>query len=171
MVMATTVAVIRVIFTDDRQRTSAIGLWSPSHSVGAAAGPIPGGYLVERFWRGSVLLINVPVVSVGLGVGLWAIPESRGSRPRRWDLASVALSMVGIGGLAYGLKQIGGYATGVTAVLVTVLGAVAVALFVLRQRRLAELLVNLSLFADKRFSAAVVCIPVVFGCTPRCSSC
>lgn len=166
MVMATTVAVIRVIFSDDRERTLAIGLWSASHSVGAAAGPVLGGYLVERFWWGSAFLVNVPVVLVGLAVGLWAIPGSRDPRPRRWDLPSVAMSVVGIGGLAYGLKQIGGYGIGTGAALVTVLGAVAVALFVVRQRRLVEPLVNLSLFADRRFSVAVVCILVAFGCTP-----
>jgi MFS transporter, DHA2 family, multidrug resistance protein len=166
MVMATTVAVIRVIFTDDRERTLAIGLWSASHSVGAAVGPVLGGYLVERLWWGSVFLINVPVVLVGLVVGLWAIPESRDPQPRRWDLPSAALSVVGVGGLVYGLKQIGGYGIGVAAALVTVLGAVAVALFVLRQRRLVEPLVNLSLFSNKQFSVPVVCILVAFGCTP-----
>ncbi|MGM1062380.1 MFS transporter [Saccharothrix sp. Mg75] len=164
LVIAATVAIIRNVFTDDRERAFAIGLWTASHSVGTTLGPLVGGLLVEHFHWSSVFLVNVPVVVVVLAVGLWVIPESHNPEPRRWDALSVVLSVIGLGGFAYGLKQ----ATapdGVTpAVVVGGLAGTAVLVwFVLRQRRIAHPLLDLSLFRDRRFSVAVAAVFVCFG--------
>ena len=62
-IMPSTLAIIRSIFTVARERTLAIGLWSAMAAGGAAVGPIVGGVLLERFWWGSVFLINLPVLA------------------------------------------------------------------------------------------------------------
>ncbi|HEX6444403.1 MAG TPA: MFS transporter [Streptosporangiales bacterium] len=165
-ITATAVAVIRVVFTDARERTLAIGLWSASHSVGAAAGPVLGGLLVEHFWWGSVFLVNVPVVAAAMLLGSRVIPESRDPAPRRWDPLSVVLSVAGVGGLVYCLKRLGGYGVETAASIVGLLAVAALVAFVRRQRRLAEPLLNLALFADRRFSTSVVCVLAAFGTTP-----
>ena len=166
LVMATTVALIRVIFTDDRERTWAIGWWSASHSVGAAAGPLLGGLLVEHLWWGSVFLINVPVVAVALVLGWRVIPEAIDPHPRSVDLPSSALSVVGVGALMYGLKEVGGYGVHPGAVGVGLVGALAIGMFLWRQQRLTEPMINLSLFSDRRFSLGAASILVSFGCAP-----
>lgn len=166
MIMATTVAIIRVVFTDDRERTLAIALWSTSHAVGAAAGPILGGLLVQHWWWGSVFLVNVPVVLVGLLIGVGSIPESKDPRPRRWDLPSVGLSMVGVGCVVYAFKEIGGYGPDLPSVLAGLVGITAIVVFIRLQRRLRDPLLHLSIFANRRFSVSMTCAAVAFGVTP-----
>jgi DHA2 family multidrug resistance protein-like MFS transporter len=164
MIMASTVAIIRVVFTDDRERALAIGVWTSAHSVGATVGPLVGGLVTERWGWGAVFLVNVPVVVLLLAVGARVVPESRNPVPRRWDLASAVLSVTGLAGVVYALKQAGEH-TGVnTAVLVTALGGTALLyVFVRRQRRLAEPLLDVSLFAARRFTTATLCVIGCFG--------
>ncbi|MEU9349890.1 MFS transporter [Streptomyces griseoloalbus] len=164
MIMASTVAIIRVVFTDDRERALAIGVWTSAHSVGATIGPLVGGLVTERWGWGAVFLVNVPVIVVILAVGARVIPESRNPVPRRWDLASVVLSVTGLAGVVYALKQAGEHAGVNTAVLVTAVGGTALLYaFVRRQRRLAEPLLDFALFGERRFSTATLCVIGCFG--------
>ncbi|HYZ00775.1 MAG TPA: MFS transporter, partial [Candidatus Binatia bacterium] len=57
-----TLSLIRNMFQNSRQRTTAIGIWITSFSAGAAIGPLAGGLLLEHFWWGSVFLLAVPVM-------------------------------------------------------------------------------------------------------------
>uniref|UniRef100_UPI00117F7446 MFS transporter n=1 Tax=Streptomyces antimycoticus TaxID=68175 RepID=UPI00117F7446 len=107
MIMASTVAIIRVVFTNDRGRAVAVGIWTAAHSVGATIGPLAGGLVTAKWGWGAVFLINVPVIVVILAVGARVIPESRNPVPRRWDLTSVALSVTGLADVVYALKQAG----------------------------------------------------------------
>jgi MFS transporter, DHA2 family, multidrug resistance protein len=164
MIMASTVAIIRVVFTDRRERAFAIGVWTSAHSVGATIGPLVGGLVAERWGWGAVFLVNVPVLIVILAVGARVIPESKNPVPRRWDLASVMLSVVGLAGVVYALKQVGEHLGVNIAILGTALGgAMLLYLFVRRQRRLAEPLLDFSLFAERRFTTATLCVIGCFG--------
>ncbi|MEV4502240.1 MFS transporter [Streptomyces klenkii] len=164
MIMASTVAVIRVVFTDDRERAVAIGVWTAAHSVGATIGPLVGGLVTERWGWGAVFLINVPIALVILAVGARVIPESKNPSPRHWDLAGVALSVTGLAGAVYALKRAGESLTVSWPVAVSAAaGAFLLFLFVRRQRRLAEPLLDFSLFAGRRFSTATVCVISCFG--------
>ncbi|MEU5973214.1 MFS transporter [Streptomyces sp. NPDC047315] len=164
MIMASTVAIIRVTFTDNRERALAIGVWTSAHSVGATLGPLIGGLVSERWGWGAVFLVNVPVVAVLLAVGARVIPESKNPVPRRWDVLSVVLSVVGLASVVYALKQAGEHAGVNTVFFVTALGGAALLyVFVRRQRRLAEPLLDFSLFAERRFSTATICVIGCFG--------
>ncbi|MFD8381076.1 MFS transporter [Streptomyces sp. NPDC059679] len=164
MIMASTVAIIRVVFTDARERAIAIGIWTSAHSVGATLGPLVGGLVTERWGWGAVFLINVPIVAVILAVGARVIPESKNPTPRRWDLASVALSIVGLGCVVYALKQAGETLDVDGGMLAAAIGGMLLLfVFVRRQRRLAEPLLDFALFADRRFSTATICVIGCFG--------
>ena len=57
--------VLRLRFSgSSTERTTAIGIWVSSYSVGAAIGPLLGGMLLEHFWWGSVFLVGVPVMAL-----------------------------------------------------------------------------------------------------------
>ena len=103
--MPATLALIRGLFPQPRERSIAIGIWAASFSAGAAFGPILGGLLLEHFWWGSVFLINVPVMAVLLVAGIVLLPEHRNADPGPWDLPSVGLSMTGMLGIVYGIKE------------------------------------------------------------------
>ncbi|GAA4190924.1 MFS transporter [Streptosporangium oxazolinicum] len=153
MIMPATLSIIRQVFTDRHERAIALGVWSAVAAAGAAVGPIVGGVLVEHFWWGAVFLINVPILVVLLPAAARVLPESRRRSGRPWDALSAALSVLGILGVAFGLKEAG---TGHPGGVVAFLGGVwLLAWFVRRQRRLAFPLLDLSLFRLRAFRAGV----------------
>ncbi|GAA3307366.1 hypothetical protein GCM10020295_66030 [Streptomyces cinereospinus] len=86
MIMPATLSILRQVFPDRRERALAIGVWSAVAAVGAAVGPLLGGFLLEHFWWGSVFLVNIPLMLVSLPVGRLLLPEStgRGTVPGTW---------------------------------------------------------------------------------------
>lgn len=87
-------------------RSRAIGAWSALTGVGAALGPLIGGYLIDAFsWR-WIFLINVPIGVVVLAVTSRYVPESRGTAAaRRLDLRGAALATLGLAGLTFTLIE------------------------------------------------------------------
>jgi DHA2 family multidrug resistance protein-like MFS transporter len=164
-IMPSTLSLIRALFPDDRERATAIGIWGAAATAGAAAGPLLGGILLEHFWWGSVFLLNLPVAALLLGLGGWLLPESRDPKPGRWDLLSVLLSLAGVITVVYAIKEAA--ADGVArwdVPVAAVLGAASLVAFVRRQLRLATPLLDVRLFADRRFTAAVIgALIAVFG--------
>jgi DHA2 family multidrug resistance protein-like MFS transporter len=153
-----TLALIRGLFLDQRERSVAVGIWASAFSAGAALGPVVGGVLLEHFWWGSVFLINIPVMVVLVVGGLLLLPEHRNADPGPWDLPSVGLSMLGMLGLVYAIKEgFTGLAHGIGSdVLVAgLVGAAALTLFVRRQLRLPQPLIDVRLFRNPRFTGVV----------------
>jgi DHA2 family multidrug resistance protein-like MFS transporter len=155
--MPSTLALLRTVFTDDAQRMRAVGLWSASGAAGAALGPTVAGVLLEHFYWGSVLLVNLPVVALIVGVGAWVLPEARSGTRHPVDPLSVAYSTAGILGVVYGITELAHSGLGFwPAYVALVVGAVLLKVFLSRQGRLAIPLLDLSLFGQTRFTAAIV---------------
>ena len=155
--MPSTLALLRTIFTDDGQRMRAVGIWSASGAAGAAMGPTVAGVLLEHFYWGSVLLVNLPVVALIVVVGAWVLPEARSETRHPVDLQSVGYSTAGILGVVYGITELAHSGLGFwPAYVALVLGALLLMVFLRRQRGLAIPLLDLSLFSQTRFSAAIV---------------
>ncbi|WP_188299442.1 MFS transporter [Streptomyces sp. CBMA156] len=155
-IMPSTLSLIRSLFPDDRERATAIGIWGAAATAGAALGPVVGGVLLEHFWWGSVFLLNIPVLILLLVFGAWLLPESRDPKPGRWDVLSVLLSLAGVIGVVYAIKEAAAHGVDRWDVPVTfVLGAAALFVFVRRQLRLETPLLDVRLFRDRRFTAAV----------------
>ncbi|MDP9863956.1 MULTISPECIES: MFS transporter [Streptosporangium] len=162
-IMPSTLSMIRNVFTDPRERTTAIGIWSSVSALGFALGPMVGGALLNSFWWGSVFLVNVPVAALIVIVGSVVLPESRDPGPGRIDLVSVPLSAAGVVGVVYALKTAVHDGLAEPGVWVAAaVGIVSLVLFTRRQTRLAEPLIDVRLFRHRAFSAAVganvVCI-------------
>jgi len=150
-----TLSLIRNMFLDPRQRTTAIGIWVASYSVGGAIGPLLGGILLEYFWWGSVFLIGVPVMVLLLVLGPVLLPEFRDPKAGRLDLASAVLSLTAVLTAIFGLKRL---AEGGPAWLpaLSISSSVAVGwVFVRRQQRLSDPLIDLRLFRVPAFSASL----------------
>lgn len=151
-----TLSLIRNMFADPGQRTTAIGVWAASFSLGGAIGPLAGGALLEHFWWGSVFLVGVPVMLVLLAAGPWLLPESRDPGAGRLDLMSVALSLGAVLPVIYGLKHLAEQGPGVTSVLSSLLGLGLGAVFFVRQKKLADPLIDLRLFRLPVFTLSLV---------------
>ena len=162
-----TLSLIRTMFPDPTQRTTAIGIWITSFSVGSAIGPVLGGIVLEFFWWGAVFLLNVPVMVVLLVLGPRLLPEYRDPSAGRADLPSAALSLSAMLAVVYSLKQIAQDGLAASAVLVGTAGLGLGWLFVRRQRLLADPLIDLGLFRIPAFRSAVttygIGVFVMFG--------
>ncbi|MFI0239459.1 MFS transporter [Streptomyces sp. NPDC016845] len=154
--MPSTLALIRNIFHDPRERSLAVGIWGAMASAGAAVGPVVGGFLLEHFWWGSVFLINLPVMAVLVVVGVKLIPESKNPVPGPWDLVSVLLSLVGMIGVVYAVKEAAAHGFRWDVAVSAVLGVAALTWFVRRQLTLRAPLLDMRLFRRRGFSGAVL---------------
>lgn len=164
MMMPATLSIIRLTFTDEKERGFAIGVWAAVASGGAALGPVVGGLLLEYFWWGSVFLINLPVVLVALVAGTLLLPARPGDAGRPWDLLGSVQVMIGLVGVVYAVKEASRLhpSWGIAAVALLVGGA-ALVVFVRRQRRSSAPLIDFSLFANLRFSSGVATAMVASG--------
>ncbi|PVC88747.1 MFS transporter [Streptomyces sp. CS131] len=160
MIMPATLSILRQVFPDRRERALAIGVWTAVAAVGAATGPVVGGFLVEHFWWGSVFLINIPLMAVILPLGRWLLPESRGGDDGPWDVLGALMAAAGVLGLVLGVKRLGGGAGLLDPVALgpLTLGLALLILFVRRQKRRRHPLIDVSMFARPAFSTAVGCI-------------
>ncbi|MCE3032977.1 MULTISPECIES: MFS transporter [Streptomyces] len=154
--MPATLALIRNLFHDPRERSLAVGIWGATASAGTAVGPIVGGFLLEHFWWGSVFLINLPVMAVLVLVGIRTLPESRNPNPGPWDLASVLLSLIGMIGVVYAVKEAATHGFSWPTLAAGLLGAGALYGFVHRQLTMPAPLLDMRLFRHRGFSGAVL---------------
>lgn len=156
LMMPATLSIVRHVFQDERERALAIGIWASVASAGAALGPVVGGVLLEFFWWGSVFLINVPVVVVALLLALPAIPACGGQSRRPWDALGSLQVMFGLVGVVYAIKELSTRAPDFgLAVLAALGGMLCLYLFVRRQRRAREPMIDFALFRNRRFARGV----------------
>ncbi|HEY6792656.1 MAG TPA: MFS transporter [Trebonia sp.] len=163
MLTPISLSIVRNVFTDERERAQALGIWSSIFGIGTACGPIAGGILVSTLgWR-SVFWLNVPV---GIAMFLAArryVPESKAPRPRRVDVPGQLLMIVLLGSLTYAIIQgpVSGWASALVLGLFGV-AALAAAAFVAVERRRAEPMLELRFFRSPPFTGASVIAVLAF---------
>src|SRR6516164_5859045 len=162
-VMPQTLSIISNVF-EPAERPRAIGLWAMAVGIGIAAGPVLGSALLDHFWWGSVFLINVPVTVVGAIAAAILVPESRNHESGGIDYVGVLLSIAGLVLLVYGIVQGGDIGSWIHP---TVLGPIAGGLVILAafgwyETRIAHPSLDVRLFRDRRLSASVGAIALVF---------
>ncbi|MBD0735302.1 MFS transporter [Streptomyces sp. CBMA29] len=162
-IMPATLAIIMNVF-ERKEQPKAIGIWTGVVGLAIAIGPITGGALLEHFWWGSVFLINVPIVIAALIAMFILVPDSRDPRPGRLDPVGVVLSIVGLVLLIYGIIKGGQFGdfTKPEAWATIVGGLVVLGAFVLYEKRSDHPAFDVSYFKDRRFSASVAAIGLVF---------
>ena len=150
-----TLSLIRNMFQDTRERSIAVGVWIASYSAGGAIGPLLGGVLLEYFWWGSVFLVSVPVMVLLLVLGPILLPEYRDPNAGRLDLVSAALSLAAVLTTIYGIKRLAENGLAWFPVLSIVVGLGVGLVFVRRQRRLADPMLDMRLLCLPAFSVAL----------------
>ncbi|HEV7470821.1 MAG: transporter, family, multidrug resistance protein [Pseudonocardiales bacterium] len=151
-----TLSLIFHMFTDPKQRSAAVGVWIGAFSAGSAVGPVLGGVMLEHFWWGSVFLLALPVMGALLVLGPKVLPEYRDPDAGRLDVRSAAMSVVALLAVVYGVKQIAQDGIGGVPLLAIAVGLLVGVLWVRRQRRLPEPMIDVRLFRIRAFDAALL---------------
>jgi MFS transporter, DHA2 family, multidrug resistance protein len=161
-IMPATLSIITSIFPPE-ERPRAIAIWAGFAGAGASIGPIVTGGLLEGFWWGSTLLVNVPVV-VAIFAAVWAFaPDSRDDTHTPLDPVGALLSLIGLSSLIFGIIQgpEDGWTSGLVLAAFLVAG-VSLSLFVRWERRSDHPMLPLTLFRDRRFSTGSGVITIAF---------
>jgi len=158
-----TLAILVNVFTVARQRAIAIAVWAATAGLAVALGPVTGGWLLEHFWWGSVLMINVPVVAVALVAIAFVVPTSRDTTIERFDPLGTLLSIAGIGTLVWAVIEGPEHGwTSTTSLLAFGLAAVLLGAFVAWERTTDHPMLDVSVFANLRFTAGSVSVTFAF---------
>ncbi|MGW6731994.1 MFS transporter [Streptomyces sp. NPDC055013] len=155
LLMTTVLAVAIQIFTPEEQ-PKAIGIWAAVNSLGFAAGPLLGGFMLDHFWWGAIFLINIPVAVLALVAVVVLVPESKNPQGDRPDLLGAVLSTIGMVALVYAIitGPEHGWASG--RVLATAVVAVVVlAAFAYWESRIPYPMIDMHFFRNKQFTGAV----------------
>ncbi len=155
-IMPSTLSILANVFTVERERAHAIGIWSGTTGLGLAIGPVVGGWLLAHYWWGSVFLVNVPIAVVGLAATVLVVPNSKNEESKAADPFGALLSVIGMALLVWGIIE----SSNRTWTSPLVLGAVSLSLLVLAtfawwQRRCTHPMLEVSFFRSRRFSVAV----------------
>ncbi|MCO5317458.1 MAG: MFS transporter [Microthrixaceae bacterium] len=162
LIMPATLSIITNVFPP-RERGRAIGVWAGVAGLGAALGPLTGGFLVEHFYWGSVFLVNIPIVIIGLAAGFVLIPTSKDPSAPRLDIVGAVLSVIGLTVLLYGIIEAPVEGWGDPLILAAMgTGVVLIAAFILWERHSSHPMLEVGFFRKPRFSAASASITAVF---------
>lgn len=163
LIFPTTLSVIANAFTERRERATALGIWGAAVGMGVALGPITGGFLLEHFSWHSVFWALVPVGVIAIAMTLAFVPESKDPGVPPLDLLGLALSIGALGSLTWTIIEAPehGWASATT------LGGFAVAalltlVFVAVERAAEHPMLDVTLFLDRRFSAACAAVTIAF---------
>lgn len=163
LMMPASLAMIQASFAP-QDRARAIGAWSGFGGVATAIGPFLGGYLVESVsWR-WIFLINAPLAALVVVVALTHVPETRDrSVQGQVDVLGAGLAALGLAGVTYALIEKPTRGLSGVVVAAGVVGVLALAGFVVAERRAAHPMLPLSIFASRQFSAANAVTFVIYG--------
>jgi EmrB/QacA subfamily drug resistance transporter len=161
-IMPATLSIITNVFPA-RERGKAIGVWAGTAGLAGVLGPLTGGFLLEHFYWGSIFLVNIPIVIVGLLAGVFLIPTSKDPSAPRLDPIGAVLSIVGLTVLLYGIIE--APQDGWTDPLILgcfVLGVAVLGGFLLWEAHTDHPMLDVHFFDNPRFTAASLGIMMVF---------
>jgi EmrB/QacA subfamily drug resistance transporter len=163
VIFPATLSLITNIFVDPVKRAKAIGLWAAMVGVGVAAGPISGGWLLEHFSWGSVFMVNVPVAAVAIVGGVLFVPTSRDPAAPPVDLTGLILSSIGVTAVVYTVIEAPNWGWGsVRTAVGFAFGVVVLTVFALWERRTPHPMLDVSVFANRRFSGGSLAVTAGF---------
>ena len=151
LIMPLTLSLIPTLFKGEEQ-TKAIAIITVGVSIGLPLGPLISGWLLDHFWWGSVFVINIPLVAIGILATVLLIPETKDPAAPKVDIISTVLGILGLGALVYGVIEAPSEGWGDPVILATITGgALMLVGLVLREKRQPRPMVDLELLRNPTF--------------------
>ncbi|MCF3963113.1 DHA2 family efflux MFS transporter permease subunit [Streptomyces fuscigenes] len=162
LVMPLAMAILPSLFHEPADRAKAVGIISASSALGVPLGPIVGGWLLGHFWWGSIFVLNIPMVAIGITACLLLLPETSDPAAPRIDLVSALCTALGFGSFVYGVNEASSRSWGDPLVLATLAaGVVFIGALVRRGRRQERPLLDMSLLRHRAFLLNTVAATLV----------
>jgi MFS transporter, DHA2 family, multidrug resistance protein len=162
MAYPTTLALITALWSGPA-RTKSIALWAATGGAIAALGPLCAGVLLEHFWWGSVFLITLPLAVIALVMALRLVPSHVNESVEPVDHFGGVLSIALVGALILGIN-FAAVPNETTLILsLFIVTVMALAAFIIRQRRASNPLYDLHVAARPTFWVAGCAGLIVFG--------
>jgi MFS transporter, DHA2 family, multidrug resistance protein len=163
LIYPATLALLTNVFTDARERATAIGIWSGVSGLAVAIGPVTGGLLLRHFSWSSVFYVNVPLVIIALAAGMRLLPESRDPHAGRFDPLGAVASIAGVGLLVWTVIEAPRHGWASATTIAGFAGSLVIlAAFVGWQLRRPDPMLDVRLFRNPRFTAASGAIALAF---------
>jgi EmrB/QacA subfamily drug resistance transporter len=133
-------------------RGQALGIVAMFTMLGAALGPVVGGFLTSAFSWQYIFFVNLPVGIIAIILGIHILPQQAPVTPKaKLDIPGVLLIFIALGSLIVGLTSVEGNFPTLGAVALIV-SAIFWVLFFVQERRGKEPLINTGLFANRGYS-------------------
>lgn len=166
--MPATLGLISELFQDSQHRRRAISIWTSSFMAGFALGPVIGGVLLEFFGWGAIFLLAAPVMLPLLITGPMVFPKGiKPENQKHYDWLSSLLFLTSILPFVYGLKMFVGPETKLSASLNLSWGLFIGGVFVMRQLRVSNPLLDIKMILSNAGLAAALIIlllgPAIVG--------
>ena len=162
MAFPTTLALITALWSGPA-RTRSIALWSALGGAISALGPLAAGTMLEYFWWGSVFLLTLPLAVAALVMAVVFVPTHINEATDPVDNLGGIISVVMISALVLAINFAAVPNAGTAALGLALVGAAGVAAFVIRQKRAANPLYDLSVASRRVFWVAACAGIIVFG--------
>ena len=161
-IMPATLSILTNVF-DDSERGKAIGIWAGVSGLGVAIGPVTGGWLLDHYWWGSIFMVNIPIVVVAVIATVLIVPTSSDPAGAHIDFVGTVLSITTLVTLLFAIIEGPAHGwTSPTIVTAFVVGVVLLAAFIAWELHVEDPMLDVSFFANPRFSAASIAVTLVF---------
>jgi DHA2 family metal-tetracycline-proton antiporter-like MFS transporter len=145
-------AVMVTSYLSSSLRGQALGLVAMFTMLGAALGPVVGGFLTSAFSWQYIFFVNLPVGIVAILLGMKILPQRDPVTPTaKLDIPGVMLVFVALSTLIVGLTSVQG-SNAMLGMIALVISAIFWVLFIVQERRSGAPLVNLNLFTSRGYS-------------------
>ncbi len=163
LIFPTTLSIISNAFTVRKERAAALGIWGAATGIGVALGPVTGGWLLEHFTWHAVFWALIPVAGLTIAMTLAFVPESRDPGVPALDKPGLLVSVAALGLLTFTIIEAPDHGW-LSARTLTgfAIAAMLVALFVAIERAVEHPMLDVTLFLDRRFSAACGAVTIAF---------
>jgi MFS transporter, DHA2 family, multidrug resistance protein len=151
-----TLSLISLMFKRENERLIAMSLWISSYSVGAVLGPLVGGVIITYFSWQAAFWVGIPVMLLLLICGRHYLPEYIDEKAVTPDVLSVMLSLFGIISVIYGMKTLAEQGIALLSLVILGIGILCLLVFIKRQKRINNPLLDLSLFKSTPFKIALM---------------
>ena len=146
------------------KRGFAMGIVGIVLAFAPAIGPTLSGWILNSYpWR-YLFYVTLPFAIIDLILGYFLVNNVTGGKDVHIDILSFIESSIGFGALLYGFSNAGNYSwTNVQVYLPILVGVVVLILFVMRQNKLDEPMLDLRVFKSKIYTSSTIIVMIAYA--------